>query len=68
MTTTQYARRFRLIGMASFFSGAIIAVALVYVKWVSAHEWAVGIGLFLAIIPLHLIPVGCLKRYLLFRS
>ena len=27
-------------------------MVLVYVKWVSTHEWAIGIGLILAIIPL----------------
>jgi len=52
MTPEQYAKRFRLIGMASFFLGAIIAVILIYVKWVSTHELAIGIGLTLAIIPL----------------
>jgi hypothetical protein len=52
MNPKQYAKKFRLNGMASFFFGAIIAVVLIYVKWISAHELAIGTGLALAIIPL----------------
>ena len=46
-----------MIGMASFFFGAIAAVILIYVKWVSIHELAIGIGLVLAVLPLVIFAV-----------
>jgi hypothetical protein len=48
----QYAKRFRLIGMVSFFFGAIIAVVLIYLKWISSNQLAIAIGLTLSILPL----------------
>jgi tRNA(Ile2) C34 agmatinyltransferase TiaS len=52
MEARRYAKRFRLIGMSSFFLGAIIAVMLISAGWVNAHELSIGIGLFVAILPL----------------
>jgi tRNA(Ile2) C34 agmatinyltransferase TiaS len=52
MDAKQYAKRFRVIGMVSFFFGAILAVIMVYCKLVATPELAIGIGLVLAIVPL----------------
>jgi hypothetical protein len=52
MKAKQYAKRFRVIGMVSFFFGAVLAVIMVFCKLVTTPELAIGVGLVLAIMPL----------------
>jgi hypothetical protein len=52
MNARQYAKTFRVIGMVSFFCGAIVAVILVRTKLIATEEIAIGLGLVSASIPL----------------